>query len=95
MPPSQAFGGEVISLPNPTHAKSVRLYFTPNALFEGIPQGIQVALIIRFMSVSLGGVRRWDIVKIMCLWCLRLRIMIAMVCSFTLNLFCNKKAKGL
>ncbi|WP_233705554.1 anthranilate synthase component II [Helicobacter cinaedi] len=51
---AQAFGGEVISLPNPTHAKSVRLYFTPNALFEGIPQGIQIALYHSLYVSKLG-----------------------------------------
>ena len=51
---AQAFGGEVISLPNPTHAKSARLYFTPNALFEGIPQGIQIALYHSLYVSKLG-----------------------------------------
>ncbi len=30
---AQAFGGEVISMPNPTHAKSAGLHFVPNPLF--------------------------------------------------------------
>lgn len=41
---AQAFGGEVISLSTPTHAKNARLHFVPNPLFKGVKQGIKVAL---------------------------------------------------
>lgn len=51
---AQAFGGEVISMPNPTHAKSAGLHFVPNPLFEGIPQGIQVALYHSLYVSKLG-----------------------------------------
>lgn len=51
---AQAFGGEVISMPNPTHAKSAGLRFVPNPLFEGIPQGIQVALYHSLYVSKLG-----------------------------------------
>lgn len=52
---AQAFGGEVVSMPSPTHAKSAILHFVPNPLFEGIPQGIRVALYHSLHVRELGG----------------------------------------
>lgn len=41
---AQAFGGEVVPLKQPCHAKSAALHFRANPLFKGVRQGIQVAL---------------------------------------------------
>ncbi|MCX2717326.1 aminodeoxychorismate/anthranilate synthase component II [Helicobacter sp. MIT 21-1697] len=51
---AQAFGGEVISLANPTHGKNAHFYFTPHPLFKGIRQGVKVALYHSLYVSKLG-----------------------------------------
>ncbi|TLD97564.1 aminodeoxychorismate/anthranilate synthase component II [Helicobacter jaachi] len=52
---AQAFGGEVIPLENPIHAKSGRLFFSPNPLFKGVKQGVKIALYHSLYVSKLGA----------------------------------------
>ena len=51
---AQAFGGEVISLANPTHGKTAHFHFTPNPLFKGVKQGVKIALYHSLYVSQLG-----------------------------------------
>lgn len=51
---AEAFGGVVSALKSPTHGKSSTLSFVPNPLFNGVEQGIRIALYHSLYVSSLG-----------------------------------------
>lgn len=51
---AEAFGGVVSALKSPTHGKFSSLSFVPNPLFDGVKQGIHIALYHSLYVSSLG-----------------------------------------